>query len=88
MIKTWLKCGGVVLVMAIGLMAGGCSSQITPDSVRADMSPEMETIQYTHQQRCNNIARSIDTTTRQIHDDWDRIWLVDQPLHLSYIPIP
>lgn len=88
MIKTWLKRSSALLVLVMGLAAAGCSSEITARSVRKDMSPELETIRYTHEQRCNNIARSIDTTIRQLPEDWDRFWLVDEPLKMSYIPIP
>ena len=88
MIKTWLKRGGAHLVLAIGMLTVGCSNTITESSVSANMSPEMKTIAHTHEQRCNYIARSLDTTQRQIFEDWDRFWLIEEPLHLSKYPIP
>lgn len=66
----------------------GCSNEITADSVRSNMTPELETIAMTREQRLNQNARAVNTTGRQIHDDWDRIWLIDRPLRLSEYTIP
>jgi len=85
---TWFTRGAAMLVLATGLFSSACSTEITGQSVRANPTPEMETIAYTHEQRQNNLTRSSNTTWRQIIDDWDKFWLLDQPLHLSNIPIP
>lgn len=81
--------GASLTVLGLGLFAAaGCSNDITAQSVRANPSPEMESIAYTHEQRQNNLMRVNDTNWRQLVDDWDRFWLMDQPLHLNNIPIP
>ena len=85
--KILVRLGMVVIAAS---MFVGCQSnrQITRDGVRADMAPELETIASTQQQRKNMVARSLDTNFRQLNDDWDRFWLLDEPLHLSKYPIP
>ncbi len=87
-----MRCGLAAVALS-GLVAlGGCSEtsngRITPSSVRANMSPEMEAIGETHQQRLNRYARVTDTNLRQIPDDWDTIWLMDKPMQMSRYPIP
>jgi hypothetical protein len=79
-----------MLTLAAGfLFSVGCASdEITGASVRANPTPEMESISYTSEQRQNNIVRASNTTWRQVVDDWDHFWLIDQPLHMSNIPIP
>lgn len=81
---------GAMVLGASVVMLGGCSSSddITANSVRADMSPEMESIAMTPEQRKNQFARVVDTDFRQIVDDWDRLWLVDKPSGMSRYPIP
>ena len=88
---TWLTRGAAMLVLGAGmtLSSTGCTSnEITGDSVRANASPEMVTIAMTHEQRQNNLTRSANTNWRQLVDDWDRFWLLADPLHMSNIPIP
>ena len=80
-------------LLALTLMLG-CSGQTnvrgeyTGRSVRRDMAPELQTPGETYEVRHNRIARSISETWRQIYDDWDELWLVDEPSHLSQYPIP
>jgi hypothetical protein len=75
-------------------LAVGCSSQTnlsgeyTGASVRRDMSPELLTLSEQREQRRNRIAWAMDETWRQIYDDWDEFWLVDEPIHLTPYPIP
>lgn len=76
---------GAAAVLGAGLLLGACSQA---DKVRANMSPELETIARTPEQRKNMVARSLDTNFRELNDDWDHIWLLDEPLHLSPYPIP
>jgi len=87
-----LTCAASILVVALSLFAGGCASSeesdITGWSVRMNPTPEMESIEYTPEQRQNNIVRTWNTNMRQIVNDWDHLWLIDQPLHMSNIPIP
>jgi len=78
-------CAAALLAVSIV----GCSNnKIDGRSVRRDMSPELRTTAATHEQQKNTQARAIDTTMRQIWDDLDKIFLVDQPSRLSRYPIP
>ena len=80
---------GALLLAASMMIVGGCASdEITPSSVRKHMTPELNTIAMTREQRRNNTVRSVNTTLRQIPDDWDRFWLVEDPVRLSVYPIP
>ena len=85
--KRLLSVGGVA-VLVIGLFAAGGCNRITGSSVRRNMSPEKLSIARNSQQRKNDIARTIDTNTRQIWDDFDYILLLDRPRRLSSYPIP
>ncbi len=81
----------VVWLVGAATLLGGCESQhakLSPDHVRSEMSPELETIALTAQQRKNRNARAADETMRQLHDDWDAIWFLDHPLRLSRYPVP
>ncbi len=86
---TWITRNAAMMTVAAGLLAVGCASNdITGESVRARPTPEMEGIAHTPEQRQNKISRSLNTNLRQIVDDWDRLWLIDSPLHMSVYPIP
>lgn len=89
--RLWTIARGAGLLMIFSLcLAAGCQGQgkITPGSVRADMSPELETMAMTRQQHMNNTSRSLDTTMRQFHDDLDRTLLIDQPSRMSMYRVP
>ncbi len=89
--RLWTIARGVWLLMIFILcLAAGCQGQgtITPESVRSDMSPELETMAMTRQQHMNNTSRSLDTTMRQFHDDLDRTLLIDQPSRMSIYRVP
>jgi hypothetical protein len=62
--------------------------RITASDVRWNMSPELATLEATKEESKNNHARVIDTNTRQIWNDLDRILLLDRPSHLSLYSIP
>ena len=85
-----MKTTGFACLLCVALVLGGCSSEsdITGASVRWDATPEMESIGRTPDQRATEIHRSVNETTRQIWDDWDMFWLVDEPSHLTQWPIP
>ncbi len=79
------------LLLTGAMMAVGCGSsqsRITAGSIRANMTPELKTTAMTHEQHKSRIARSVDHTLRQIWDDLDYIFLVDQPSRLTPYPIP
>lgn len=85
------------LVALLGLVLltpmGGCKNNKNPETitardVRGDMSPELQSIAFSREQRRNRVARTVDTNLRQTWDDIDRVLLLDRPLHLSRYPIP
>lgn len=80
------------LLAAVGLMSLltlGCNdNKITASKVRGDMSPELESMAMTSEQRKNTHARAIDTTERQFWDDLDMILLLDKPVRLTRYPVP
>lgn len=82
-----LICAPAVL-LGLTLALGGCNNRITADDVRADMTPELQSVALTAEQRKNQHARAIDHTLRQWHDDWDHLLLLDRPRRLSKYPIP
>jgi len=80
---------GVLLTGA--MMAVGCGStqsRVTAGSLRANLTPELKTTAMTHEQHKTRQARALDHTLRQIWDDLDFIFLIDQPSHLTSYPIP
>lgn len=80
--------GGFVLTIA--LFTVGCSSggRLEVDDIRANMTPELQTTAMTSSQHKTRIARTVDHNLRQIWDDLDYIFLIDQPSHLTDYPIP
>jgi len=69
--------------------AGGCNkNKVTAEKVRDNMSPELQSMAMTHEQRQNAHARTIDTTLRQVWDDLDMILLLDKPIKLTRYPVP
>lgn len=84
----------VLALMLAPMLFAGCQSYdqrdgyISAADVRSDMSPELQSLAYTSEQRKNQQARSLDTTMSQIHEDWDRIWLIHKPIGMSRYPIP
>lgn len=77
---------GLLLLAGSLLVIGGCTD-ITPETTRMDMSPEMETLGKTQQERQNMQFRAIDETLRQINDDTDSLLFLDRPVGLSRYPI-
>ena len=88
--KTTRPAGLLCVAIALGLMAtlGGCSDDITGRSVRWDPTPEMETMGRTGDQHDTEVRRSLNETGRQIWDDWDNFWFLDEPIRLTQWPIP
>lgn len=74
----------------VALLMVGCSSDkpILIDQVRANPTPEMQTIARTRNQRLNEHAVVRNTNRRQILDDIDAILLLDRPVRLTPYVIP
>ena len=80
-----LAAAGLTLALAVG----GCSeNRVTAASVRANPSPELESMAMSHEQRENDHARTLDTNLRQVWDDLDMLMLNNEPSHGSRYPIP
>ena len=88
MSRNALKWAGCLLLAAAACSAVGCQKQVTAQQVRSDLSPELESIAMSSEQRKNNITRTIDTNLRQIWDDFDSALFLDRPMRTSRYPIP
>ena len=89
MSKAFFGVSSMLFLVATLAISVGCEGQkTTADSVRSDMSPEMQSVAMTPQQRQNLHARSINTDIREISDDWDSLWLLDRPRQMSLYPVP
>ena len=61
---------------------------VTAWGVRRRLTPRMTHIDTTTQESRNRHARTINTTWRQIRDDWEHIWLMERPVGLTSYPVP
>ena len=77
-----------VLSAAIVFSAGcAANKEITPEMVRRNMSPGLESLANTYQQRENNRANAWDVNGRSAWDDIDKILFNDRPMRLSIYTI-
>lgn len=84
-----LVCAGLLATVAVPL--GGCMDHlkpVNPEPVHFSMIPELQTPYLTHKQRWTRMAGSIALTNLQVVEDWDRFWLVDDPIRLTDAPLP
>ena len=72
----------MVLVVCIGLMLAGCSSNVTANSVRSNMSPELYSLTMNHGQLQNLEARVVDSYLRSFHDDVNHLLLLEHTTRL------
>lgn len=81
-------CVGVAITL--GLMLAGCSSSgmITADDVRADVSPELESIDMSSQQRANQWAKISDYRWRLLNSDLDKFLMMDKVPRMHPTTIP
>ena len=81
----------VLSVLTAGIaFSGGCASsdEITAESVRRNMSPNLHSLAETNEQRKNNRTHAWDVNGRSAWDDIDRILFNDRPMRLSIYTIP
>jgi len=70
----------------------GCNAPATTrhagdiEMLRADPSPALLTLSERGTDRQNRTTSMRDTNFRMINDDWDRLWMVDRPSHLTKYP--
>jgi len=73
---------------ALGLSMTACQAPITGERVRRDITPELESLTLTPEQRKNKLTRTLDTNLRHIWDDIDEFMLLDRPSRLTKWPVP
>lgn len=85
--RSVLSIAAVCALFALSLAAGGCSQEITGDTIRANMTPELQSLAHTPEQNKNRVAITIDTNMRSIWDDVLSILLLDRPARLNRYPM-
>lgn len=90
MFKRSCLIGCAILVSGLLFLgSSGCGNkEITASYARNNLSPELQSMAESKEQRKNRHARTFDTNLRQIPNDWDAIWLLERPVRLSVYPIP
>ena len=77
------------LVLALGLLTvAGCSNKFTAKTARKNISPSLDTLSLTPEQRKNRHARTVDVNLRQVNEDVDRLLLLDRSTMLNRNPMP
>ena len=81
----------IPLTCALLLLLGGCGSSnpnnVSVDSIRGNLTPEVRGTSETPNDISNNMAIVGNIQLRQASDDLGRIFLFDQPSTLSPYPI-
>ncbi|MBX2850278.1 MAG: hypothetical protein KTR15_00865 [Phycisphaeraceae bacterium] len=86
MIRTALL---ALCLFAVTLIATGCSSsRVTSDDLRDNWTPELQSVTLSEEEFTNFKSRHKHNTSRQIHDDWARLWFMDRNLRLTEYNLP
>ena len=85
--RSVLSLAAICAMLALSVAAGGCSQEITGDTVRANLTPELQSLAHTSEQNKNRVAITIDTNTRSIWDDVLNLLLLDRPARLNRYPM-
>lgn len=85
----WHRSLGIGLV-AGALVFGGCSSDqlFTSKHAKKNISPAMESMAQTKEQRKNRTAYTFDVNFRQLNDDVDSVLLLERPMQMHRAPMP
>jgi hypothetical protein len=76
-------------LLAATVLLGGCSNEkISSDDLRDNWTPELYSMTLSEEEFTNFKSRHRHNYTRQIHDDWARIWFVDRNLRLTEYDLP
>lgn len=79
----------VVATLAFGLAGvAGCSSSSQYDQVKADPTPNLDTLYQRPQDVDNAMTVTFDENGRMFNEDLGRFWLTDRPSRLTREPIP
>ncbi len=78
---------------SLGLMVlSGCQNPASPWSrdgrIRANLTPELATLDQTPLDLLNQEALMINTNLRMAHDDLIKVFYLDRPSRLTQLPMP
>jgi len=80
---------GLACLMLTLVGVTGCESDpYSPEAVRKNLMPEMQSLARTKEQWKNVRARTFNTNSRQMYEDWNAIMLFDRPVWMSIYPVP
>lgn len=79
-----LALGGAALLVGV---SGGCESSRV-DEVRADPTPDLETLYQSQDEIDNALTRTFDEDGRMFWQDLGRVFYVDRPSRLTREPVP
>lgn len=78
--------------LAGAAILSGCGSSNTASGrdamVRADPTPEADTLFQRHEDIDNRMTLTFDENWRMFTQDWGRFWLTDRPSRLTPEPVP
>jgi outer membrane murein-binding lipoprotein Lpp len=78
---------GVVALSGVGLISGCCNTgDARLDEVRADPSPNVDTLMQRPADIENAMTVTADENGRMFWEDMGRVWLMDRPSRLSREP--
>lgn len=75
-------------LLAVTLLAGGCSNTLTSTDLRNNWTPELQSVTLSEEEFTNFRSRHRHNTWRQIHDDWARVWFQDSNMNLTEYTLP
>jgi len=80
----------LVCALCVGalVVAAGCNKTITAETARKNLSPNLNRMALTREQRLNKHAWTADIERRQLEDDVDNILMIDRPGRLTRYPVP
>lgn len=79
----------VVSPLVLVMLVAGCSSVSREDAnVRAELTPELETLGQRSIDWDNRALIAVDTNLRSANNDLTRMWLLDRPSRLNREPMP
>ncbi len=79
----------VAATLACGLAgAAGCSTPSRYEQVKADATPNLDTLNQRPEDIDNSMVVTFDENGRMFWSDLGRFWLTDRPSRLTREPIP
>ncbi len=73
---------------ALAGLAGGCADSTRADDIRADLTPELETLYERQADMDNNGALTADENGRMFPEDLGRALYTNRPSRLTPEPVP